>query len=92
MILFLNTYSSETPGTIVQANITVKLGRKSEVQPDSVLLIQPAFGGRTTEDAKGYTIGGPELVAEIAVSTLPIDIDAKKRILRGSRSTGIRRL
>ena len=80
MALFLNTYSAETPGTVVQGNSTVKLAPDSEVQPDAALLIEPAFGGRTTEDEREYTIGCPELVAEISSTTLPIDLTAKKRL------------
>ena len=51
-VLYL--YSIETPGTIAQANTTTILGPRSEVQPDSALRIDPAFGGRTRKDARGY--------------------------------------
>jgi Uma2 family endonuclease len=75
----LYVYRVETPGTIIQADTTTKLGPRSEVQPDCALLIEPDFGGQSGEDAKGYTTGCPELVVEIASSTLKIDLSAKKR-------------
>jgi Uma2 family endonuclease len=76
----LYVYSVETPGTVVQANGTAKLGPRSEVQPDTALLIDPAFGGRTSQDARHFTVEAPELVVEIADSTLRRDLDAKKKV------------
>jgi Uma2 family endonuclease len=73
-------YSFETPGTIVQIATPTRLGPKSEVQPDSALLIDPAFGGRTFDDERGLTTNAPELVVEIASSTLRLDLNAKKRV------------
>jgi Uma2 family endonuclease len=77
---FLYSYRLTTPGTIVQGDSTTKLGPRSEVQPDCALLIDPRFGGQTGEDLKGYTIGCPELVVEISLSTLQIDLNAKKQV------------
>jgi Uma2 family endonuclease len=76
---FLYSYSMSTPGTLVQGDTTTKLGPRDEVQPDCSLLIEPAFGGQSGEDQQGYTTGSPELVVEIASSTLSIDLNAKKR-------------
>jgi Uma2 family endonuclease len=73
-------YSVETPGTIVQANTTTKLGPRSEVQPDSALLIDPDFGGRTRSDPGRFTVEAPELVVEISNSTLRLDLNTKKRV------------
>jgi Uma2 family endonuclease len=73
-------YRIETPGTLVQGDTTIKLAPLSEVQPDCALLIDPSHGGQTGADDKGYTTGCPELVVEIASSTLPIDLISKKRI------------
>lgn len=75
----LYNYSMETPGTIPQGNSTTILGPRSEVQPDSALLIDPDFGGRTRDDPDGYTVKAPELVVEISDSTLRLDLNAKKR-------------
>ena len=75
----LYNYSMETPGTIPQGNSTTILGPRIEVQPDSALLIDPDHGGRTRDDADGYTVEAPELVVEISDSTLRLDLNAKKR-------------
>jgi Uma2 family endonuclease len=80
MIGFLLIYSIETPGTIVRSNTTTTLGPRSEVQPDSALLIHPDYGGRTRIDAKTHMIEAAELVVEISDSTLRLDLNAKKRV------------
>lgn len=80
IIGLLFTYSMETPGTKVRNGITTKLGLKSEVQPDSCLLIEPEYGGRTRLDAKGMMVEAPELVVEIGSSSLRRDLDAKRRV------------
>jgi Uma2 family endonuclease len=80
MIGLLFTYSMETPGTRVRNGITTKLGPRSEVQPDSCLLIEPEFGGRTQLDAQKAMVAAPELVVEIGSSTLRRDLDAKKKV------------
>jgi Uma2 family endonuclease len=77
---FLYSYRLETPGTEVQGDSTTKLDLQSEVQPDCSLLIDPSSGGQTGEDSQLYTTGCPELVVEIASSTLHVDLNTKKRI------------
>jgi Uma2 family endonuclease len=76
---FLYSYRIGTLGTSVQGDSTTKLDPRNEVQPDCALLIEPQFGGQTGLDSKGYTTGCPELVVEISLSTLHIDLNAKKR-------------
>lgn len=73
-------YSIETPGTIVQSNATTMLGPRSEVQPDSALLIDPQYGGRTRSAPGRYTIEAPELIVEISSTSLRSDLSAKKKI------------
>jgi len=73
-------YSVETPGTIVQSDGTTKLGPRSQVQPDSALLIDQDFRGRTRTDPGSYTIEAPELVVEISDTSLKLDLNAKKRV------------
>ena len=63
----------------MQANSTSILGPRSEVQPDSALLIDPDFGGRTRNNPGFYTVEAPELVVEISDSTLQVDLNAKKQ-------------
>jgi len=76
-LLFL--YSVDTPGTVAQGNTSTILGPRSEVQPDSALLIEPAYGGQTFRGADGCTNRCPELVVEIANTTLRRDLKEKKQ-------------
>ena len=72
------TYSTGTPGVILCDNATAILGPDSEPQPDALLTLPAAGGGRTRSDAAGYLVGPPELVAEVASSTESYDLHAKK--------------
>jgi len=70
-------YEEVTPGVEVLSNATSILSEESEPQPDLALRIVPDFGGQS-KTKKGYVVGAPELVAEIAHSTVAIDMGDKK--------------
>jgi Uma2 family endonuclease len=72
-------YRRFTPGLWSGANVTTKLGTAGETQPDNQLRIPEAAGGQTRIDEGGYVLGPPELVIEIARSSLPFDLGAKQR-------------
>jgi hypothetical protein len=74
----LTFYRFHTPGVRVGDNATVRLDLSNEPQPDAVLLIDPARGGRVTF-TEGYITGGPEVAAEVAASTVSIARNAKLR-------------
>jgi hypothetical protein len=78
-VWILGSYAAATPGVTFRSNPTAILGPRSEVQPDSALLIEPEFGGQTKKDERGCRIGSPELVVEISASSLSIDLHAKRR-------------
>jgi Uma2 family endonuclease len=61
---------------------TVRLDIDNEPQPDGVLLISPERGGRARFSQDGYLEGAPELVVEIAASSVSIDLGDKKRAYR----------
>src|SRR5262249_47191641 len=67
-----------TPGGQSSANATTKLGDEGEPQPDSQLRIPESAGGLTRIDVDGYITGPPELVIEVARSSRPFDLGAKK--------------
>ncbi|HWB10509.1 MAG TPA: Uma2 family endonuclease [Pirellulales bacterium] len=68
-----------TPGVGSLDNATVLLPPDSEPQPDGTLIIKPDHGGRTRlED--GYLAGAPELVVEIASSSVSYDLHSKYRL------------
>ncbi len=75
---WLTNYHIATEGTFVGDAVSVRLDRVNEPQPDLALFIDPAFGGRSNISADDYVEGAPELLAEIAASTVSIDLGAKK--------------
>jgi Uma2 family endonuclease len=72
-------YRARTPGVKSGDNSTVLLDLNNSPQPDVVLFIQPAHGGRIRFGGKGYIVGAPDLVAEIAASTVSFDLHDKLR-------------
>ena len=76
-ILF--NYRVATPGTVAQATATAIMGDASEPQPDSASLIRDTHGGQTVDDVDGYMHGAPELIVEVAFSSLSTDMRAKFR-------------
>jgi hypothetical protein len=78
LIMWLGYYAEITPGVEVLDNATTILGWKSEPQPDGLLRILPAHGGRTRDEG-GYVHGAPELIAEVAKATRFVDLGPKLR-------------
>jgi Uma2 family endonuclease len=60
----------------------VRLDLDNEPQPDAVLLINEEAGGQSRLSDDDYIEGAPELVVEIAASTVAIDLHAKKQAYR----------
>ncbi|NJO73398.1 MAG: Uma2 family endonuclease [Leptolyngbyaceae cyanobacterium RM1_406_9] len=79
---WLWTYQIATPGLRLGIEPTVRLDLDNEPQPDIVLILDEAVGGqaRLTED--GYLEGVPELIVEIAASSVAIDTGSKKQAYR----------
>ena len=61
-------------------NPTLLLDSENSFQPDAVLCSTPRKGGRTWLNAKGYLCGSPEVVVEVAASTVSIDLRDKFRV------------
>jgi Uma2 family endonuclease len=80
-------YTARTPGTRSAGNATVRLDADNVPQPDALLRLLPECGGRARVDAAGYLCGPPELVVEIAASSVAIDLHDK---LRAYRRAGVR--
>ncbi len=81
-ISFLGIYRAGTPGVLVADNATVRLDMDNEPQPDGLMLIEPSHGGRVRIGAEGYAEGAPELAAEIASSSVSIDLNTKLHVYR----------
>jgi Uma2 family endonuclease len=76
VVIWLDHYAEFTPGVRVAENATVIFEDYGEPQPDVVLRILPKFGGRTRSEGRYYA-NGPELVVEIADTTLRKDLGPK---------------
>jgi Uma2 family endonuclease len=75
---WLNLYRHRTPGLRLADNATVILGEYGEPQPDAVLRIVPEQGGTCSVNEDNYLTGPPELVVEVAKSSRPFDLGAKR--------------
>ena len=81
----LGVYALATPGVEHATNSTARLGPDDVPQPDALLRIVPECGGQSRLDAKGYLLGAPELVVEIAASSVSIDLHEKFSSYRRAR-------
>jgi hypothetical protein len=77
LAVVLDAYENATPGTIAAENISAILGKHSEPQPDLLLRLLPECGGLARRNDKGYLTGPPEFIAEVAHSTVAIDMHRK---------------
>src|SRR5207248_4294755 len=87
LVGWLVTYAAHTPGIEGGNNGTVRLDAENELQPDAHLRILEVNGGQAREDEDGYVSGAPELVGEVAMSSVSIDLHAK---LDAYRRNGVR--
>ncbi len=72
---WLFTYMAATPGTRIAANSTVRFDADNVPQPDALLMIES--GGQARIGKDGYIHGAPELVVEIAASSVSLDLHEK---------------
>jgi len=77
---FLKRYSQLTPGVSCGGNVSIRLDGQNEFEPDAVLRIDAGSMARSKIAPKGLVEGGPELVAEIAVSSAGYDLFEKKAV------------
>ncbi len=81
---WLMHYWAQTPGVQAGDNGSVRLDLDNMTQPDAAMLILPACGGQARISADDYVEAAPELVAEVAASTVSIDLNAKLHVYRRS--------
>ncbi|MHB1423757.1 MAG: Uma2 family endonuclease [Gemmataceae bacterium] len=87
LITWLGFYRAATPGIAGGDNGTLRLDLDNEPQPDAFLRILASHGGQARVDEDGYVNGAPELVAEVARSSVNIDSHTK---LHAYRRNGVR--
>jgi Uma2 family endonuclease len=80
VITWLGVYKAFTPGVQLGDNCTVKLDLDNEPQPDALLRIETE--GQSTISEEGYVEGAPELIVEIAASTVSLDVHDKLKVYR----------
>ncbi|MBE0612008.1 MAG: Uma2 family endonuclease [Dehalococcoidia bacterium] len=76
---WLIAYASKHPGLRASAESTIRVDADNEFQPD--LHLRKAEGG-TTRLVDGYLEGPPELVVEVAASSVSRDLHSKKNVYR----------
>lgn len=82
IITWLGHYRAATPGVYMADNATVRLDPENMVQPDALLRLEPALGGKARVTEDDYLEGPPELVVEIASSSASYDVHEKMRVYR----------
>src|SRR5262249_30863736 len=70
------------PGVRGADNATTRLDLDNEPQPDVSLFIDPARGGQARISSDGYLEAVPELVAEVASSSVSYDLHSKLEVYR----------
>ncbi len=78
----LSIYSAATPGVHLLDNATVRLDADNKVQPDILLRIASDRGGQSRIGLHEYVEGAPELIIEIAGSSVAYDLHDKLHVYR----------
>ncbi|MDL5045176.1 Uma2 family endonuclease [Oscillatoria amoena NRMC-F 0135] len=82
LITWLGVYRAATIGVRLGIEPTIRLDEDNEPQPDGVLLLPAQVGGKARLSEDDYIEGAPELVVEIAASSVALDLHAKKNAYR----------
>lgn len=82
LIWWLANYRLATPGIIIADNASARLDLDNEPQPDAILVLEPTMGGQARLAPDDYIEGAPELVAEVASSSVSYDLDVKFKVYR----------
>lgn len=80
-------YRVYTPGVRVSDNGSIRLDTDNMPQPDVFVLLAPACGGQARVDDEGYVDGAPELIVEVAASSVSYDLYDK---MNAYRRNGVR--
>ncbi|MEM8778760.1 MAG: Uma2 family endonuclease [Cyanobacteria bacterium P01_G01_bin.49] len=83
IIGWLAQYEASTPGVELADNATVRLDQKNTPQPDALLRITK--GGQSIISEDDYVEGAPELIVEIAASTVSLDLHDKLNAYQQNR-------
>jgi len=79
VVYWMGLYEEQTPGVETLENTSVILAEESEPQPDAALRVLASHGGQSRENDEQYLVGAPELVVEVASSSVAYDLHSKLR-------------
>ena len=82
LVWFLAAYRVATPGTSTGDNTSLRLDLANEPQPDVLLRIIEEAEGQSKLDEDDYIEGAPELIGEIAASSVSYDLGPKMETYR----------
>jgi Uma2 family endonuclease len=82
LIGWLGIYSGTTPGVVGGDNTSIRLDLDNMPQPDIVLMVLPSHGGQARISDDDYIEGAPELIAEVASSSVSYDLHDKLKVYR----------
>jgi Uma2 family endonuclease len=77
VITWLGMYRLATPGVRGGDNGSLRLDLDNMPQPDAYLMILPTHGGQARIEPDRYVSGAPELVVEVAASSVSYDLHDK---------------
>ena len=84
LVGWIFNYRAATPHVFAGDNTTARLDLDNDSQPDAMLLIDPTRGGQATISDDDYIESAPELVAEVASSSVSFDLNTKFQVYRRS--------
>jgi Uma2 family endonuclease len=80
VVTWLGTYVAATPNLDIGDNATVRLDDENDPQPDALLRLPAELGGQSRIDEEDYIVSAPELIVEIAASSVSYDLYDKKDV------------
>lgn len=84
LMTWAGVYCASTPDVQFADNATVRLDLDNELQPDLLLRLDSAMGSTSVISADDYIEGPPELVVEIAASSVSYALHDKLNVYRRS--------
>jgi Uma2 family endonuclease len=82
LVGWLGRYCAFTPAVEGSLHTSLRLDLDNEPQPDVVLMVVPAHRGQAKIDNEGFIVGPPELIAEVAASSVSYDLHVKLNAYR----------
>jgi Uma2 family endonuclease len=82
LVTMFGNYEAATPGVRAGGSASMKLAPRHMPQPDAFLRVLPSHGGRVEVTDDDYLADAPDLVVEVAASTVRKDTTVKFDIYR----------